>query len=56
MITASCYVEAIANVVLDAGIKVRLIPGFSATNGSYVHIVNDGCGGNYRPVYRVFNR
>lgn len=51
-ITADCELNNSANVLLDAGNRVRLAPGFKAPLGSSLRIENDGCGGNFRPIYR----
>ena len=44
-ITASNDINSGANVEYDAGVRVRLIPGFHAKSGSTFRAFIDGCGG-----------
>ncbi len=47
-LVSSAVITAGNAVMYDAGIQVRLLPGFLASNGSVFRAVNDGCGGVYR--------
>ena len=49
-ITAITNIASNANVLFDAGKTILLEPGFIANTGSTLRVLNEGCGGIYRPT------